>query len=77
MNMEITTQINHSIHIPKKILINAAISVDNEIRLSFNASTPLAIRLHELSFFHRLLTYLQRKNFAKMAAVTTIIVVMV
>jgi hypothetical protein len=52
MNIEITTQINHSIHTPKKMLIKAAISVDNEIRLSFNASTPLAIKLHEFSFFH-------------------------
>ena len=54
------------------MLIKAATRVDNEIRLSFIASAPLALKLPELSFFHSFLKYFHKKYFTKIATVTTI-----
>ncbi|MBO4516603.1 hypothetical protein J5751_04185 [bacterium] len=52
----------------------AATSVPNEMKQSFNASSQLAIKLHEFSFSQCLFTYLHKKNFVIIAATTTMIV---
>jgi hypothetical protein len=77
MKIAIITQIYHSIHIWKNMLIRAATRVDNDIKQSFNASIQLAVKLHEFSFFHSFLKYFPKKNFAKIAIVTTIRVITV
>jgi hypothetical protein len=71
MKIEIMIHKYHSNHIWKKMLINAPIKVDNEMRESFRASIPLAIKLPEFSFFHCFLKYLHKMIFTKMATVTT------
>jgi hypothetical protein len=55
MKNEMIIQIYHSIQIWKKMLIKAAIRVDNAIKQSFIASAPLALKLPEFSFFHSFL----------------------
>jgi hypothetical protein len=77
INIEIIIQIYHSIQIWKKMLISAAIRVDNDIKQSFIASTQLALKLQELSFFHSFLKYFHKKYFTKIATVTTINVIIV
>ena len=77
MKIEIIIQMYHSIPILKNMLIKAPINVDNDNKESFKASTQLALKLQEFSFFHRFLKYFHRNSFTKIAIITTVNVTMV